>query len=270
MRRGDGSASDRAFAIDLAAVAAVGVAICAASDASLFMTVFVCAVLLLRLSAWAWLPTAERGMSMKAELCFFVLCVVIGAANDWNSVVRHRIYDYDVPHFAAPAAGIPVWMLLYWGLILRFVATLCRWPRLGPPARARDEVHLDAAVQSSPWLKVAVEVALVLATRQLLYRYYLDPLWSWLPFAVALLAYGFLFRPSRHERLLAALAAVVGPAVEVAFIRAGHLHHYHLGWLGGVPLWIVLWWILAVLIWNDLSVRLLGALATAPRGAAEG
>lgn len=118
---------------------------------------------------------------------------------------------------------------------------------------------------SSP-LKLTVELVLVFATRQLLYRYYLDPLLSWAPFAAALLVYVALFRPSGHERILMALAAVVGPAVEIAFIRAGHLHHYHLGWLGGVPLWIVLWWVLAVLIWNDVSGRLLGALATARLG----
>ena len=101
---------------------------------------------------------------------------------------------------------------------------------------------------------------LVLATRQLLYRYYLDPVLSWLPFAVALLAYAALFGVPAHERRLAALAALGGPAVEIAFIHIGGLHHYHLGWFGGVPLWIILWWILAVLIWNDLSARLLELL----------
>lgn len=261
--RSERGASDRAFAVDLAAVTAVGVAICAASNARVFMTILVSAVVVSRLVAWAWLPAGERGIPMKGELLFFGLCVVLGAANDWNSVVRHRIYDYDVPHFSAAARSIPVWMLLYWGIILRFVATLSRWQRLGPPPHARDEVYLGARVRSSPRLKVAVEILLVLATRQVLYRYYFDPLLSWLPFAVALLVYAALFRPSRHERVLAALAAVAGPAVEIAFIRAGHLHHYHLGWLGGVPLWIVLWWVLAVLIWSDVSARLLAVAAPA-------
>lgn len=30
----------------------------------------------------------------------------------------------------------------------------------------------------------------------------------------------------------------------------------HLGWFGGVSLWIVLWWLLAVLVWKDLAYRL--------------
>jgi uncharacterized membrane protein YdjX (TVP38/TMEM64 family) len=257
---------DRAFVIDLAAVAAVGGAICAASDALVFMTIFVAAVVVARLAAWARLPACERGISMNGELFFFGLCLILGAANDWNSVVRHRIYDYDVPHFSAATQGIPVWMLLYWGIILRFVATLCRWQRLAPPPHARDALHLGARVRSAPRLKLTVEIVLVLGTRQLLYRHYLDPVLSWAPFAAALLVYVALFRPSRHERILMALAAVAGPAVEIAFIRAGNLHHYHLGWLEGVPLWIVLWWVLAVLIWNDVSARLLGALATARLG----
>ena len=253
-------ASDRAFAIDLAAAASVAVAVCAASDALLFMTILVSAVIVLRLVVWARLPAGERGMGMMGELLFFGLCLVIGAANDWNSVVRHRIYDYDVPHFSSAARSIPVWMLLYWGIILRFVTTLCRWQRLEPPPHAADVIHLGVRVPSSPWIKLSIELLLVVATRQLLYRHYLDPVLSWLPFAGALLLYAALFRPSRHEGLLAALAAGTGPAVEITFIRVGHLHHYHLGWLGGVPLWIVLWWVLAVLIWNDLSARLLALI----------
>ena len=253
-------ASDRGFAIDLAAVAAVAVAICAASDARLFMTILVPAVVLLRVAFWSRLPPSERGMSMIAELLFFGLCFFVGAANDWSSVVRHRVYDYDVPHLSSAFPSIPGWVLLYWGIILRFVTTLCRWQRLGPPPQAADEIHLGVRVPSSPWIKVSIELLLVVATRQLLYRNYLDPVLSWLPFAGALLVYGAFFRPLRHERLLAVLAAGVGPAVEIAFIRVGHLHHYHLGWLGGVPLWIVLWWVLAVLIWNDLSARLLARM----------
>jgi hypothetical protein len=260
--------SDRAFAIDLAAVASVGVAICAASDAFAFMPLLVPMIVLLRLAGWAWLPANERGVSMKAELLIFCLCVVIGAANDWQSVVRRRIYDYAVLRSSAAPYSIPAWMLLYWGLILRFVTTLCRWHRLGAPPRPTDEVHLGAHVRSSPWLKVALEVLLVLATRQFIYRHYLDAIFSWLPFAVALFVYVALFRLSRHERILAALAVTAGPAVEIALIQAGHLHYYHLGWLGGVPLWIVLWWMLAVLVWNDVSARVLAVLASSRLGTA--
>jgi hypothetical protein len=242
---------DRAFLVDLAAVAAVGVAICAASDAAVFMTAWVAAVIALRFLVWSRLPLEERGVSMRAEAIFFALCLVVGASNDWNSVVRHRIYDYDVASLGGEA-GIPLWMLLYWGMILRFVATLCRWRRLDVIAPERRAAN--------SFIVVSVELLLVFATRQLLYRYFLDPVLSWLPFAAALLFYVALLGSTPHERKLAALAAAFGPLVEIAFIRLGGLHHYHLGWLAGVPLWIVLWWVLAVLVWNDLSGRLLSLL----------
>ena len=256
-------ASDRAFAIDGAAVVTVGTAICVASDALAFMTFLVPAVLALRFLAWFRLPTAERGIFPSDEMAFFALCLVLGAGNDWNSVVRHRIYGYAVPHDFPSVSSIPVWMLLYWGMILRFVATLCRWRRLGPPTCPSDEVRIGGRVVVSPWLKIAGELVLVVATRQMIYAYYAHALLSWLPFAGALLVYASVFRLSRHDRLLLLLAAGAGPAVEVLFIQVGGLHRYHLGWLGGVPLWIVLWWMLAVLVWNDLSARLLAARAVA-------
>lgn len=244
----------RALAADAAAVAIIGVGICTASDQGAFMSVLVAAVILLRFLAWALLSAAERGVSMRGEIVFFAVCLFLGAANDWNSVVHHRVYDYDV---AVSAEGtIPAWMLAYWGIILRCVATLCRWRRIEPPTSPEPPAP-------RPLIRVSIELLLVLVTRQLLYRYSLDPVLSWLPFALALVAYGALFGIPAKERRLAALAAVVGPLVEIAFIHLGALHHYHLGWLGGVPLWIVLWWVLAVLIWNDLSARLLGALAGA-------
>jgi hypothetical protein len=251
-------AGDRAFATDLAAVAAVGAGICVASDRLVLMTLLVPVVVVLRFVAWARVAVAERGgIALRGELLFFTACLGLGAFNDWNTVVRHGVYDYDVPHFFPAVSSIPLWMLLYWGLILRFTTSLCGWSGLGLVTGPSDEVRLGRRLVSSYRIKVAVELFLVLATRQLLYRHYLDPVFSWLPFALALLVYAALFGLSPRERRLAVIAAVAGPAVEIAFIHLGGLHHYRLGWFGGVPLWIVLWWVLAVLIWNDLSPRLL-------------
>ena len=249
------STGDRALAVDLTAVAAVGAGICAGADRPGFMAALVGAAIALRFIAWARLPIGERGTSLGVELAFFAICLGLGAFNDWSSVVRHRIYDYDVPSSLAGGSGVPPWMLAYWGLILRSIATLCGWRRLAASTaatrRRRNPLHL-----------VAVEILLVLATRQLLYRYFLDPVLSWLPFALALAAYVALFGLTAREIRLVAIAALVGPAVEAAYIHLGGLHHYHLGleWLGGVPLWILLWWMLAVLVWNDLSARLLSLL----------
>jgi hypothetical protein len=250
-------ASHRACAIDAAAVGAIAATIGLASHRPVVMTGIVAAVLALRFVAWLRLPSSQRAHSPTREVAFFALCTALGAGNDWNSVVRHRIYDYTVADCFVSAPGIPVWMLVYWGMILRFVATLCRWEGLDPPPSPAAEIHMGGHVIVSPWLKVAGEIVLTLVTRQMIYAYYLHPLLSWLPFAAALGLHAVVFHWSRHDRRLVALAAVGGPVVEMLFIRVGGLHVYHLGWFGGVPLWIVLWWMLAVLVWNDVSARLL-------------
>lgn len=53
-----------------------------------------------------------------------------------------------------------------------------------------------------------------------------------------------------------ALLAVGGTAVEIAYIQLGGLHRYALGWLGGVPLWIALWWPLGGLLLDELGAPL--------------
>lgn len=255
---------DRALAADLAVCAIVSVAIAAASDHLLLMTILVPLLQIARLITWQSLGSEQRGTaSARAEVAFCVLCTVLGATNDWISVVRHRIYDYQVPVWYPAWSTIPLWMLLYWGSVLRAMASLAGWERLSSGLAQRNEVRFHGrAVRSAP-LKIALELLLVISTRQCIYRWYLDPLWSWLPFAVALLAYVKLFPRSCRDWLFAAIVLCVGPAVEVIYIQVGWLHRYHLGWIAGVPLWIVLWWVLASWVWRDLAPRLQQALARA-------
>lgn len=247
---------DRAMMLDSAAVGVVSVAICVASDRLGLMSVLVPAVLFARLIVWARLSEEERGGRMGPELAFYALCIALGAFNDWSSVVRHRIYDYGVPVYFPEWSTIPLWMLLFWGQILRSLATLARWRRLRPPAELRRDLHLGARVVRSTVGRLAVLAALVVGTRQAIYVHFADPVWSWLPFALALAVYGLALRPDRHDLRLAGLFAVAGPAIEVAYIQLGGLHSYHLGWLGGVPLWIALWWVLAVLLWKEVAGHL--------------
>jgi hypothetical protein len=242
---------DRAFAIDAAAIGAVSAGIVVAADRLAVMSALVPAVVAIRFALWLTVPPGERTGAGR-ELVLVAGCTAVGAFNDWSSVVRYRVYDYEVPAYFPELSTIPLWMLLYWGLILRFLVTLFRWRRLDPAPAASDRV----GGARSPVLRVAVLLAMVVVTRQLVYRFYDDPVLSWLPFAIALLLYGLLLRPDRHERRIALLFAVGGPLVEIAYIQLGGLHSYRLGWLAGVPLWIALWWVLAALIWRDLSLRI--------------
>jgi hypothetical protein len=252
----DRTLGDRAFAVDLAAVVAVSVAICLAGHRLTLMTVLVPVILLARLVWWLRLPDDERDATRAGELCFYLLCTAVGAFNDWSSVTWHRVYDYTVPTDLPGLSDIPTWMLLYWGMILRFVLSLARWRRLRLPPR-EDVVHLGPLKLRGAAPTIGFQLALVLATRQAVYRLYDHPLWSWLPFALALVIALWVLRPDRRRLALLAGVVVVGPLVEVLYIQVGGLHAYRLGWLAGVPLWIALWWGLAVLVWTDLGARLL-------------
>lgn len=256
----DRRSTDAEVAVDLAAIVLTSIAIGAAADQLVFMSALVPAIILARMVAWTRFGSPGR-RGLRAELSFFAVCTLLGGFNDWNSVVRHRIYDYDVPVFLPAVSTIPFWMLLFWGMILRFLLSLSLWHRTGAPATAPTELRLGRrrfALES--WQKVSVLLVLVLVTRQAIYRTYADPIWSWLPFLLAGLVYVALFGLRKDDLRLCAFMAIAGPAIEVVYIQVGGLHHYQLGWLGGVPVWIALWWLVAVLVWKDVGGRLLGVL----------
>lgn len=246
--------SHRLFALDAAVIVAGSALISAMSQRLLFLTVAVPVILVLRFGILAFLLKREAG-SLSRELILFLICLGLGAFNDWNSVCNYKIYDYTVPHFFA-FSTIPIWMLLFWGMILRGFLRLCRWQALAPLETPDNRVHLGFTTLDNGWLKIAVLLALVLATRQAIYRLFLDPIWSWAPFAIALALYVFFFRLSTRDLKLLGFFLLAGPGMEILIINVGHLHRYHLGWLLGVPLWIALWWLLAILVWQDLGLRL--------------
>ena len=212
---------------------------------------------------WAWARVRPAGAhSLVAELAFAAIGTVVGGFNDWSSVDVYHIYDYGVPTDLPGVSSLPVWMLLYWGLILRFLATLALFEGSGADPVPRNIVRLGRYASTRSCVKIGVQLVLVVATRQAIYRTYLDPVLSWLPFVAATAIHFALFGWDHRDRWLVVLALAVGPLVEIAYIQVGGLHRYHLGWLGGVPLWIALWWAVAVLIWRDLAPRLLGLIAT--------
>ena len=241
--------------VDGIAVGIVSVAIALFADRLVFMSVLVPCVFVARIVGWRLWAVRESGRLLP-ELLFLLLCTALGAFNDWNSVFRHQIYHYDVPVFFPELSTLPLWMLLFWGLILRLMATLVSWEGVGVDGRPRRGLRLPGGAGSSGAVVVLFELALVLVTRQAIYRLYADPVLSWLPFAVAIALHAALFEWDRNDVKLVFIAVFGGWAIETLYIQVGGLHHYQHDWFTGVPLWILLWWILAVLIWRDLVVRI--------------
>ncbi len=246
--------SNRLMAVDALIVFIISAAICVAAQKLWLMSILVPALITARFFILSKIADAE-GINMAAEAIFFAVCLALGAFNDWNSVTNRQIYHYTVPHFFK-FSEIPLWMFLFWGMILRSMARFTRWEFLGPVKTVSNRLRIAKITFDNPALKVAAEIALVFASRQAIYRFYDHPVYSWLPFLAALIAAFVFFRPDAHDRKLLGVFLFVGPLVEIAYIRIGGLHHYALGWFAGVPLWIVLWWLLAVLIWKDLAYRI--------------
>lgn len=251
---------DRLAALDLGTTLAIAFAACFLSQRLPIMTALVPLIMALRMVAYARLPEAERPLPARAELALYLGCSLLGGFNDWNTVVRKGVYAYTVPTDLPGISTIPIWMLLFWGPILRLVLTLASWSRVGAGELLGDAVHLPGRRLESAPLRILLLLGLVLCTRLAIYRLYLDPVLSFLPFALAIALHALLFRPGPGARFLALLFLTCGGAVEALLIQLGRLHHYELGWLAGVPLWIVLWWALAVLIWGELGSRLVRVL----------
>ena len=241
-------------ALDGACVVVVSAAIALTSEQLAFMTVFVPTIVLIRFAVLGTMAK-RTGVGMAAEIAFFAICVVLGGFNDWNSVCRKGIYDYTVPHYVSWST-IPLWMLLYWGVILRFLARVARWEALGPPEEASNRVGVGRIATQNAAIKVLAQLGLVAATRIMIYRHFMDPVLSWIPFLAAIGLLALLFKPTRHDLKIACIVLLGGTVVEVLYINVGNLHHYHLSLIGGVPLWIVLWWTLGVSIWKDLAFRM--------------
>lgn len=245
--------SDEVLRVDTVAILLGSVAICFFADRLVLMTVLVPLLMAARTVVFGVVTGASRSAALR-EVGFLVLCIGLGAFNDWNSVVHHGIYDYNVPVFFERLSTIPIWMLLFWGMILRFMASVGTWRGLSGLA---SRVILRPAVPcfAGRWTWLALVLVLVAVTRQLIYRSYLDPLLSWVPFAVAVMVYFWLTGLTRAQLVLALMGVGFGTLTEIVYINVGGLHSYHLGWIGGVPLWIALWWVLIVPVWGELVSR---------------
>lgn len=244
------------FALDALIIAIISVLICFFSQDLILMTVLVPILMVSRCIVWVLMKADNTRKSITGEFILLTICIALGAFNDWNSVDNHRIYDYTVPHFFPTLSTIPFWMLLYWGMILRALVSLFRWHPLGTESKANNKTKLFNFCSESPLLKISLQLAIIVITRQFIYRYFEDPILSWIPFAVAIIFYCLVFDLKKSDYYLAIGFLIFGPIIEILYIQVGHLHQYHLGVLGGIPIWLALWWVLSMLIWKDLSIRL--------------
>lgn len=240
--------------VDGPPLAAIAIAILLAAERPGAMGLVVLSALAVRFALGRAL-LGWRGRALATEALFFAACTLVGGFNDYNTVVLRGVYAYTVPAELPAVSTIPLWMLLTWGFVLRFVTTLAGWRRLGG-GHVTDDVRLLGRRRSVP-ARLAVMAALVLATRLVTFTYATHVWLSFVPYLLALAVAAVVLVPSRREARLVALALIIGPIVEALFIRIGRLHHYELGWLFGVPLWIVLWWALGAWLWGDVSNRLL-------------
>lgn len=251
---------DLAFGLDTAVVVAASVLICTSAGDLERMRVAMPLLLGARLVAWALLPRRERDTGALVEAGLFCGGAALGGLNDWVSVDLFRVYSYRVPTDLAGISRIPSWMLLFWGMILRYPLTLAHWRRLALPPHGSAVFLGRRAVGGVP-ARLVVLLVVIATTRQCVYRLYGDSLWSWLPMGVGLALVLALLQPDARRLRLAAFVFVVGPAVEALYIRVAGLHVYELGWLAGVPLWIALWWVIAVLAWEEVASRVVGERA---------
>jgi hypothetical protein len=254
---------DRAIALDVLLIAGVSSLAAFFSREPAVMGVAVAAAFVVRLVVWSRLHAGERDLDLSRELVFFGACSVIGAFNDWNTVVMRGVYRYTVPAELPSLSTIPLWMLAFWGIILRLMSGLSRWRRLGLPPLS-DAVFFGPWRRRSVTLRVLTIALLVLSTRISIFRHYEHPWLSWLPFALALVVAAIVLRPGARRLALALAASMLGTLVESLYVRVAGLHYYELGWIGGVPLWIALWWALATLLWGELTTRVITASAARP------
>jgi hypothetical protein len=182
---------------------------------------------------------ASRQRLIRATLILVGLGATLGSALD-------AIHS----HFGAISYTSPVFARAAWWVPLLFAGAY--GSGIGRPLLAREEPALPA------W-KVALGMGLFIAA----YWLTVAP-WPW-PARCALLSAIFLAGWGICDRtwlglVIAALAALFGPAVEITLLRAGVFVHHEAHVLG-IPVWLPLLYLTA-------SVGL-GALArwlTAPRG----
>jgi hypothetical protein len=168
----------------------------------------------------------------KGDLIFFFLGFTLGAGNDLLSMYKHVYYYLPAPDISR--LPIPMWMFLFWGEIFVFFRKLMRWgPFLGePPQKVIDQ-------------PLFLDLLIVLLYRLIIYRLASR---FWVPdaiFATILVLRLLVSPPAKNERWLMLTMLVLGPAYEIWLIHCG-LYVYQTGFLWGMPIWLIIYWVFIV------------------------
>lgn len=182
-------------------------------------------------------------LNRRGDIIFFLMGVILGGGNDLMSMWK-GVYYYT-PSTILPVP-IPVWMLFFWGEIFIFFRKLIRY---GP--------FLRSATLAKRLLKLpfALDLILFAIFRIIIYRYASEP---WLPdalfagiFAMRIL----LLPPTTDERKLMIAILFIGPVYEIALIRCG-LYVYQNGFIWGLPLWLIIWWVFIIRVFKAIIDRI--------------
>jgi len=178
----------------------------------------------------------------KGDLIFFFLGFVLGGGNDLISMYK-KVYAY-LPAPDISLLPIPMWVLLFWGLIFVFFRKLMRFgPFLGePPKRLIDQPLL-------------LDGLILVIYRMIIYR---TADRFWLPdalFAAILVLRLLVSVPSKNERRLMLTMLVLGPAYEIWLIHCG-LYVYQTGFFYGMPLWLIVYWVFVIRLLKAIFDRI--------------
>ena len=192
-------------------------------------------------------------LGRRADWIFLLIGVVAGGGNDLMSMLK-GVYFYTPPSLLKQyGAPIPIWMLLYWGHIFVSVRQPFQLPVFQgePPA-------------GSPWKidrRLIADIIVVVAFRIIIYNTVQNEPWPTIGFASVLVLRLLAIPPKKHEWLLIAAVMLLGPPFEAALIGFG-LYVYFDPILGGMPAWLLSYWIFALpLLLTGLFDRREGGLA---------
>lgn len=173
----------------------------------------------------------------RADWIFLLIGVVAGGGNDLMSMLK-GVYYYTPPSLLKEyGAPIPIWMLLYWGHIFVSFRQLFQLPVFQgePPA-------------GKPWAidkRLIADIIVVVAFRIIIYNTVRNEPWPTIGFASVLLLRLLVIPPKKNEWLLIVAVMLLGPPFEAALIGFG-LYVYFDPVLGGMPAWLLIYWIFAM------------------------